>query len=104
MAWAAALMRAITKSQAVFCGWLLIWALILLCGISLYRGVVEQRVASYPNSGQLDLYVYFPVALVLANVALITCARKLPLGFRLVAFVVQFFALLFFIFAGSGGV
>jgi hypothetical protein len=87
-----------------FGAWMLAWGLMLFIGISLYLGVVAQKVPGYPNSGQLGLYVLFPSALVLVNIALIACARKLPLPLLLFAFAVQLLALPVFIVIGGGGV
>ena len=99
-----AVKRTMTKSRVAFTGWLLIWASILFIGIRLYSGVIAQRVPGYPKPEQLDLYVLFPCAMVMANILLIVFSRKLPLLFRVIVFAVQFFTLPAFIFFGSGGV
>ena len=94
----------ITKSRVAFVVWFLIWASTLLVGIQLYLGVVAQKVPGYPKPGQLDVYVLFPCALVMANILLIIFQRKLPLLLRLIAFFMQFFVLPVYIFFGSGGI
>jgi len=86
-----------------FGAWLLAWGVVLFIGIRLYLEVVAQKVPGYPNSGQLGMYVLFPGALVMANIALITCARKLPPPLLLTAFAVQLLALPVFIVLGGGG-
>jgi hypothetical protein len=93
-----------TKSRVAFGVWLLIWALLLACGISLISGVTAQKVPGYPNQGQINWYVMFPGALVMANIVLIAYARKLPFGILLIAFAMQLLALPLFFFVGSGGV
>jgi hypothetical protein len=93
-----------TKFRVAFGVWLLAWGLVLFVGIRLYLGVVAQKVLGYPKPAQLDMYVLFPSALVMANIALIAYARKLPIPLLLVAFVIQMLTLPVFIVLGGGGV
>lgn len=92
------------KFRMAFCAWLLVWGAIVFIGIRLYLGVTAQKVPGYPNSGQLGIYVLFPSALVVANIALVAYARKLPLPLLLAAFAAQLLALPVFIVLGGGGV
>ena len=93
-----------TKSRVAFGVWLLIWILVFLCGIGLIQGVVEQKAPGYPNQAQINWYLGFPAAMVIANALMIAFARKLPLLLRVIAFAVQLLVLPAFIFYGSGGV
>ena len=104
MAWNAAVRHAMTKSRVAFGVWLLIWALVFACGISLLSGVTAQKVSGYPNQGQINWYVLFPGALAIANALIVAFARRLPLLFRVMAFAIQLLVLPAFIFYGSGGV
>lgn len=49
----------------------LAWVGLSLIGLSLLRGVVEQNVPGYPNSGQIQYYVTYPMVVA---VLLIACA------------------------------
>jgi len=93
-----------TKSRIVFGVWLLIWALVCFCGISLLQGVAAQKVSGYPNQGQINWYVLFPAVMAVLDVLLIVLARSLPLLLRVIAFAIQLLLLPAFIFFGSGGV
>ena len=73
--------HAMTKSRIAFGVWLLIWALLFACGISLLSGVTAQKVPGYPNQGQIIWYVLFPCSLALANALIaIFCS---PLAFAI---------------------
>jgi hypothetical protein len=51
----------------------------LFAGITAYYSIVGQRVAGYPNSGQINLYVVIPVsvvALLLLGIALANLSRR----------------------------
>lgn len=93
-----------TKSRFIFCVCLLIWVLFLISDAQRYFELIAQRIPGYPNSGQFDLYIVFPTVFVLLNIFLIIFSRKLPMPFRMVAFIIQLLVIPVFIFIGAGGV
>lgn len=53
-----------------------LWALILLMGIVLIKGVYSQNVSGYPNSSQLTYYIAIPaIVLTLSAAVLISAIR-----------------------------
>ena len=93
-----------TKVRILFCVFLVASVLLLYSGANLYLGVVAQKVAGYPNQGQLFSCVLVPCALVVANVVLIGFSGRLRWPSVTVAVATQFIAFLVFSFLVTGGV
>jgi hypothetical protein len=82
----------------------LVWGGLLYVGLSLYRSVISQNVAGYPNSGQLKLYIIIPAVGLLFNVLLVVFSNKTALNLLLGAFFAQIIIVLSVLFFWGGGI
>lgn len=83
---------------AIFC-----WVALLLIGNSLYSGIKAQNVVGFPNSGQLKLYILFPVGMIVVNILLLALSKKLPRALTISMVIVQIIpALAVFLLFGGG--
>lgn len=83
----------------------LLWLALLLLGRQLVAGIAAQKVAGFPNAGQINLYIVGPSLVV---IALLTCAlvcnalRRWPLIFGFVASAALLIFLPYFMVYGGG--
>ena len=88
-----------------------LWLALFVMGRGLAYGVYDQRVLGYPNSGQIDYYVLFPICMV-AGLMLIAWAcnvfhrpsSKLWSSILLTCSVLSFGMLFLYLLPYSGGV
>lgn len=93
-----------TKARIAFGVCFVIWALMLLIGVDLYRGLASQGVPGYPKPGQLRLYVLFPCYMVALNVIILTFLGRARWLVVILILLAQFFAFLISFFLMGGGV
>jgi len=82
-----------------------VWGGLVLLGFSLMRGVTDQHVPGYPNSGQIGYYVRMPVVMSVFTLGLylLSFVRRMPCLFL----VIEVLALLLFfpyMLAYTGGI
>jgi len=73
----------------------LVWGGLVLLGIDMLRGVSDQHVPGYPNSGQISYYVRAPVVMVVFTLgtyvfSLMRRPSRLPLAIEVLALLLFF--------------
>jgi hypothetical protein len=81
----------------------LLWALFTYIGYDLVSRVARRHVPGYPNAGQWRYYVYFPLAMLLANFVLFMLAKRMPISVFVALWIVQVVVFIPFLFAYGGG-
>jgi hypothetical protein len=79
--------------------------LLALLGLSLLQGVAAQHVPGYPNTGQLRYYLYVPVGISLALLAISFISLRFRVGGALAIIpALAILAVLPFMMVYSGGI
>jgi hypothetical protein len=73
---------------------LILWGLMLHSGIKICLGAAEQGIKGLPSDGQLRLYVWLPLSIVLIELILIFAARKINAWIAVALQVISFFLIL----------
>ena len=81
----------------------LLWTLFTYTGYDLVSGLAQRHVPGYPNAGQWRYYVYFPLAMLLANIVLFMLAKRMPISVFVALWIVQVVVFIPFLFAYGGG-
>jgi hypothetical protein len=82
----------------------LLWGLFTYIGYDLTSGVAKRHVPGYPNAGQWQYYVYFPLIMLIISIGLLLLARKMPVAVFVTIWLVQIFIFLPFVLGYTGGV
>jgi len=82
----------------------LLWGLFTYIGYDLTCGVVKRHVPGYPNTGQWQYYVYFPMIMLIISVGLLLLARKIPVALFVTLWLLQIFIFFPFLLGYTGGV
>lgn len=82
----------------------IVWGLLLISGISGYRGIKNQDVPGYPNADQLVLYVIIPAAIFIISLCGIYVVRtaRLRTGVGIIALLALLAALPYVIISRGG--
>lgn len=82
---------------------LIAWLGLFAIGMSLYHGVQFQDVPGYPNRGQLVLYVFLPLSMVLSNLLVIWASLLIPrwISYLVLLFQVPLWVAVFALFGGG---
>lgn len=88
--------------SAILTGLLLVWSFALYIGVGLYRGVLEQGIAGYPNSQQLIHFIILPAGMFLLTIGSIIARLD---GARLFTVIsVEIIAILWLLLVYGGGI
>lgn len=92
-----------TKRRIAAAPTILLWGYIAYTGYSLTEAVIERMGQGYHDPVKWRDYFYFPLFMVLINVSLLACAKKLPVAVFITLWVMQFFLLFVFAMFSGGG-
>jgi hypothetical protein len=82
----------------------LLWGGLLYVDIGLYSDLAQKGIPGYPNSGQLELYIIFPIAMILLSACLTIFANRTPKFLFILLSLTQFALIPPYIVVWGGGV
>jgi hypothetical protein len=80
------------------------WAFCGYIGFDLVSNVAKRTVPGYPNAAQWELYVVFPVAMMLLGFGLVVFSKRTPMALYVGLLIVEIVPILPFLVIYGGGV